>query len=57
MVKKLALVLLVMLFQSCLTFKKIETNYYLKNSTVVNDAVQSVSGSEADGNSVKAALK
>lgn len=57
MVKKLTLVLLVMLFQSCLTFKKIETNYYLKNSTVVNDAVQSVSGSEADGNSVKAALK
>ena len=57
MVKKLGLVFMALLFQSCLTFKKIETNYYLKNSEVINEAVQSVSGSEADGNSVKAALK
>jgi hypothetical protein len=57
MVKKLGLIFMALLFQSCLTFKKIETNYYLKNSEVVNEAVQSVSGSEADGNSVKAALK
>ena len=57
MVKKLMIALSALLLQGCLTFKKIETNYYLKNSKVVNDATQSVSGSEADGNTVKAALK
>ncbi|MHC1628468.1 MAG: hypothetical protein ACXQTI_06550 [Candidatus Nezhaarchaeales archaeon] len=57
MVKKLVIVLVALMLQSCLTFKKIETNYYLKDSKVINDATQSVSGSEADGNTVKAALK
>ena len=57
MVKKLGLMAFALLFQGCLTFKKIENNYYLKDSKVINDANQSVSGSEADGNSVKAALK
>ena len=54
--KKLALVLLVMLFQSCVIFKKVENNYYLKHSKVINNAGQSISGSEVDGK-VKAALK
>ena len=54
MVKKIALVLLVTLFQSCIVFKKIETSYYLNDSVVVNEAVQSVSGSEVDGNTLKA---
>jgi hypothetical protein len=57
MVKKLGLMAFALLFQSCISFKSIETTYILKDSKVINHAGQSISGSEVDGNSVKAALK